>query len=80
MLSDIRNSEFNQVSSTGIIEIVRNALTIASVQKNHGGTTGAFRNDALYEWLKSKCPLQEIVSNMKNMDKSQKFYTILGPK
>uniref|UniRef100_A0A3Q1H2J1 phosphatidylinositol 3-kinase n=1 Tax=Anabas testudineus TaxID=64144 RepID=A0A3Q1H2J1_ANATE len=44
----------------GMIEIVRNALTIAAVQRNHGGTTGAFRNDALYEWLKSKCPLQEI--------------------
>ncbi|KAM9350290.1 phosphatidylinositol 4,5-bisphosphate 3-kinase catalytic subunit gamma isoform [Symphorus nematophorus] len=44
----------------GMIEIVRNAATIAAVQRNHGGTTGAFRNDALFEWLKSKCPLQEI--------------------
>ncbi|XP_037627644.1 phosphatidylinositol 4,5-bisphosphate 3-kinase catalytic subunit gamma isoform [Sebastes umbrosus] len=44
----------------GMIEIVRNAVTIASVQRSHGGTTGAFRNDALFEWLKSKCPLQEI--------------------
>ncbi|XP_076597714.1 phosphatidylinositol 4,5-bisphosphate 3-kinase catalytic subunit gamma isoform [Chaetodon auriga] len=44
----------------GMIEIVRNAATIAAVQRSHGGTTGAFRNDALFEWLKSKCPLQEI--------------------
>uniref|UniRef100_A0A671WRH6 phosphatidylinositol 3-kinase n=1 Tax=Sparus aurata TaxID=8175 RepID=A0A671WRH6_SPAAU len=44
----------------GMIEIVRNAATIAAVQRNHGGTTAAFRNDALFEWLKSKCPLQEI--------------------
>ncbi|XP_032427547.1 phosphatidylinositol 4,5-bisphosphate 3-kinase catalytic subunit gamma isoform [Xiphophorus hellerii] len=44
----------------GMIEIVRNAATIAAVQRSHGGTTAAFRNDALFEWLKSKCPLQEI--------------------
>ncbi|KAM9343996.1 phosphatidylinositol 4,5-bisphosphate 3-kinase catalytic subunit gamma isoform 2-T2 [Pholidichthys leucotaenia] len=44
----------------GMIEIVRNATTIAAVQKSHGGTSGAFRNDALFEWLKSKCTLQEI--------------------
>ncbi|KAM7404246.1 hypothetical protein PAMP_011612 [Pampus punctatissimus] len=44
----------------GMIEIVRNAATIAAVQRSHGGTTSAFRNDALFEWLKSKCPLQEI--------------------
>ncbi|XP_041800980.1 phosphatidylinositol 4,5-bisphosphate 3-kinase catalytic subunit gamma isoform isoform X2 [Chelmon rostratus] len=44
----------------GMIEIVRNAATIAAVQGSHYGTTGAFRNDALFEWLKSKCPLQEI--------------------
>ncbi|KAM4609720.1 phosphatidylinositol 4,5-bisphosphate 3-kinase catalytic subunit gamma isoform [Polymixia lowei] len=44
----------------GMIEIVRDAVTIAAVQRNHGGTTGAFRNDALFDWLKAKCPLQEI--------------------
>ncbi|XP_041655561.1 phosphatidylinositol 4,5-bisphosphate 3-kinase catalytic subunit gamma isoform [Cheilinus undulatus] len=44
----------------GMIEIVRNAVTIASVQRSHGGTIGAFRNDALFEWLKSKCPFQEM--------------------
>ncbi|XP_029995881.1 phosphatidylinositol 4,5-bisphosphate 3-kinase catalytic subunit gamma isoform [Sphaeramia orbicularis] len=44
----------------GVIEIVRNAATIAAVQRSHGGTTAAFRNDALFEWLRSKGPLQEI--------------------
>uniref|UniRef100_A0A667ZI28 phosphatidylinositol 3-kinase n=1 Tax=Myripristis murdjan TaxID=586833 RepID=A0A667ZI28_9TELE len=44
----------------GMIEIVRDAATIASVQKSQGGTSAAFKNDALFEWLKSKCPLQEI--------------------
>lgn len=49
----------------GMIEIVRNAATIAAVQMSQGGTSGAFKNDALFEWLKSKCPLQEIVSNVR---------------
>ncbi|XP_068454011.1 phosphatidylinositol 4,5-bisphosphate 3-kinase catalytic subunit gamma isoform [Clinocottus analis] len=44
----------------GIIEIVRNAVTIAAVQWSQGGTSAAFKNDALFEWLKSKGPLQEI--------------------
>ncbi|XP_068161152.1 phosphatidylinositol 4,5-bisphosphate 3-kinase catalytic subunit gamma isoform [Antennarius striatus] len=44
----------------GMIEIVRNAVTIAQIQKTHGGTIGAFKNDALSEWLQSKCPHQEI--------------------
>ncbi|CAB1329654.1 unnamed protein product [Coregonus sp. 'balchen'] len=44
----------------GMIEIVRDAVTIAALQRIQGGTTGAFKNDALFEWLKGKCPLQEI--------------------
>uniref|UniRef100_A0A3P8TNG7 phosphatidylinositol 3-kinase n=1 Tax=Amphiprion percula TaxID=161767 RepID=A0A3P8TNG7_AMPPE len=47
----------------GMIEIVRNATTIATIQRSLGGTAAAFRNDSLYEWLKSKCPLQEIHYN-----------------
>lgn len=54
-----------------MIEIVRDAATIAAVQRTHGGTTGAFRNDALYEWLKSKSPLQEVVSKTENTDEIQ---------
>ncbi|KAJ8016533.1 hypothetical protein DPEC_G00008230 [Dallia pectoralis] len=44
----------------GMIEIVRDAVTIAAVQRIQGGTHGAFNNDALYNWLKEKCPIQEI--------------------
>ena len=52
-----------------MIEIVRDAVTIAAVQRSYGGTIGAFRNEALYEWIRSKCPLQEIVSNMENIQR-----------
>lgn len=52
-----------------MIEIVRSAVTIAAIQRKHGGTTGALRDDALYEWLRSKGPLQEIVRNIENMYK-----------
>ena len=45
-----------------MIEIVRKAATIAAVQRSEGGTHGAFKNDAIFNWLRSKCPLQEIVS------------------
>ncbi|XP_061908318.1 phosphatidylinositol 4,5-bisphosphate 3-kinase catalytic subunit gamma isoform-like [Entelurus aequoreus] len=45
----------------GMIEVVRDAVTIAAVQRSHGGTIGLFRDDAVFEWLKSKCSLQEIV-------------------
>lgn len=45
-----------------MIEIVRKAVTIAAIQRSVGGTTGAFRNDALYEWLRSKGPPEGIVS------------------
>ncbi|XP_061758731.1 phosphatidylinositol 4,5-bisphosphate 3-kinase catalytic subunit gamma isoform [Nerophis ophidion] len=44
----------------GMIEVVRDAVTIAAVQRSHGGTIGFFRDDAVFEWLKSKCSLQEI--------------------
>ncbi|XP_051947750.1 phosphatidylinositol 4,5-bisphosphate 3-kinase catalytic subunit gamma isoform isoform X2 [Xyrauchen texanus] len=43
----------------GMIEIVRNAVTIASVQKSQGGMAGAFKNNALFDWLGRKCPFQE---------------------
>nr|XP_057907117.1 phosphatidylinositol 4,5-bisphosphate 3-kinase catalytic subunit gamma isoform [Doryrhamphus excisus] len=44
----------------GMIEIVRDAATIAAVQRSHGGTNGFFRDDAVFEWLRSKSSLQEI--------------------
>ncbi len=50
------------VFDTGMIEIVRNAITIASLQRSQGGMAGAFKNNALYDWLERKCPFQEKVS------------------
>lgn len=50
------------VCVAGMIEIVRKAATIAAVQLSEGGSLGAFKNDALFNWLRSKCPLQEVVS------------------
>lgn len=47
-----------------MIEIVRDAVTIAAIQRSAGGTSGAFKNDALSDWLRSNSPLQEIVSKM----------------
>ncbi|KAJ8257558.1 hypothetical protein GJAV_G00186940 [Gymnothorax javanicus] len=47
----------------GMIEIVRDAATIAAVQHRKGGTTGAFKNDALFDWLKGRNLLQEIHFN-----------------
>uniref|UniRef100_A0A8C5FCH8 phosphatidylinositol 3-kinase n=1 Tax=Gadus morhua TaxID=8049 RepID=A0A8C5FCH8_GADMO len=51
----------------GMIEIVRKAVTIAAVQRSEGGTHGAFKNDAIFNWLRGKCPLQEIVSQAMDM-------------
>ncbi|XP_021329311.1 phosphatidylinositol 4,5-bisphosphate 3-kinase catalytic subunit gamma isoform [Danio rerio] len=52
----------------GMIEIVRNAITIASVQRSQGGVAGAFKNNALYDWLQTKCPFQE-----KHFQATEKF-------
>ncbi|XP_047459401.1 phosphatidylinositol 4,5-bisphosphate 3-kinase catalytic subunit gamma isoform [Mugil cephalus] len=61
----------------GMIEIVRDAATIAAVQRSQGGTIGTFRNDALFEWLKSKCPLQEIhYQNVERFVKSCAGYCV----
>ncbi|XP_064154224.1 phosphatidylinositol 4,5-bisphosphate 3-kinase catalytic subunit gamma isoform isoform X3 [Anguilla rostrata] len=47
----------------GMIEIVRDAVTIATVQRSMGGTSGAFKTDALFDWLKGRNLLQEIHYN-----------------
>uniref|UniRef100_A0A4W4EVY7 phosphatidylinositol 3-kinase n=1 Tax=Electrophorus electricus TaxID=8005 RepID=A0A4W4EVY7_ELEEL len=43
----------------GVIEIVRDAVTIAAIQRSHAGTAGAFNNNALFDWLKGRCSIQE---------------------
>ncbi|KAG2471300.1 PK3CG kinase, partial [Polypterus senegalus] len=51
--------EKSDLPANGVIEIAQDAVTIAAVQRNQGGNTGAFKNDALFEWIKSKCELEE---------------------
>lgn len=46
--------------NTGMIEIVRDAVTIAAIHREAGGTTGAFHNDALYKWMRRMSPLQDL--------------------
>nr|XP_033781758.1 phosphatidylinositol 4,5-bisphosphate 3-kinase catalytic subunit gamma isoform-like [Geotrypetes seraphini]XP_033781759.1 phosphatidylinositol 4,5-bisphosphate 3-kinase catalytic subunit gamma isoform-like [Geotrypetes seraphini]XP_033781760.1 phosphatidylinositol 4,5-bisphosphate 3-kinase catalytic subunit gamma isoform-like [Geotrypetes seraphini] len=47
--------------NVGMIEVVRDAATISSVQKSKGDAgTWTFRDDALYEWLRSKCEVEEM--------------------
>lgn len=41
-------------SSTGMIEIVKDARTIANIQQSIVGNTGAFKDEILNQWLKDK--------------------------
>ncbi|XP_069793565.1 phosphatidylinositol 4,5-bisphosphate 3-kinase catalytic subunit gamma isoform-like [Narcine bancroftii] len=44
----------------GIIQAVQNAVTIAAMQRMKGGNGGAFKNDALHDWLRAKLPVEEV--------------------
>nr|KAF6338367.1 phosphatidylinositol-4,5-bisphosphate 3-kinase catalytic subunit gamma [Pipistrellus kuhlii] len=43
----------------GMIEIVKDATTIAKIQQSTVGNTGAFKDEVLNHWLKEKCPIEE---------------------
>ncbi|KAI4570400.1 hypothetical protein MJT46_005917 [Ovis ammon polii x Ovis aries] len=43
----------------GMIEIVKDATTIAKIQQSTVGNTGAFKDEVLSHWLKEKCPIEE---------------------
>jgi phosphatidylinositol-4,5-bisphosphate 3-kinase len=54
---DLRMSPYRCVSTgneLGMLEIVTGANTIANIQKDHGGYTGAFDRKALRNWLMAK--------------------------
>ncbi|XP_068611237.1 phosphatidylinositol 4,5-bisphosphate 3-kinase catalytic subunit gamma isoform [Brachionichthys hirsutus] len=38
-----------------MIEIVKDATTIANIQQSVVGSTGAFKDEILYQWLRDKC-------------------------
>lgn len=46
-----------------MIEIVKDATTIAQIQQSTVGNTGAFKDEVLSHWLKEKCPIEEKVSS-----------------
>ncbi|XP_060100706.1 phosphatidylinositol 4,5-bisphosphate 3-kinase catalytic subunit gamma isoform isoform X2 [Heteronotia binoei] len=43
----------------GMIEIVKDATTIAKIQQSTVGNTGAFKDEVLNQWLKEKCITEE---------------------
>lgn len=43
----------------GMIEIVKDATTIAQIQQSTVGNTGAFKDEVLNQWLKEKCPIED---------------------
>ncbi|KAM3832409.1 phosphatidylinositol 4,5-bisphosphate 3-kinase catalytic subunit gamma isoform [Vipera latastei] len=43
----------------GMIEIVKDANTIAKIQQSTVGNTGAFKDEILNQWLKEKCVIEE---------------------
>lgn len=47
----------------GMIEIVKDATTIAKIQQSTVGNTGAFKDEVLSHWLKEKCPIEEKVGS-----------------
>uniref|UniRef100_A0A3Q2P3R0 Phosphatidylinositol-4,5-bisphosphate 3-kinase, catalytic subunit gamma n=1 Tax=Fundulus heteroclitus TaxID=8078 RepID=A0A3Q2P3R0_FUNHE len=43
----------------GMIEIVKDANTIANIQQSVVGSTGAFKDEILHQWLRDKCVSEE---------------------
>ncbi|XP_069785104.1 phosphatidylinositol 4,5-bisphosphate 3-kinase catalytic subunit gamma isoform isoform X2 [Narcine bancroftii] len=43
----------------GMIQIVKDATTIAKIQQSTVGNTGAFKDEVLNHWLKDKCPIED---------------------
>lgn len=51
----------------GMIEIVKDATTIANIQQSVVGSTGAFKDEILCQWLRDKCVSEDKVG-LKNPD------------
>lgn len=48
-------NESDEFLTTGMIEIVKDATTIANIQQSTVGNTGAFKDEILNQWLRDKC-------------------------
>lgn len=57
----------------GMIEIVKDATTIANIQQSVVGSTGAFKDEILHQWLREKC-----VSDDKFQQAVEKFLYSCG--
>lgn len=44
-----------------MIEIVKDATTIANIQQSVVGSTGAFKDEILHQWLRDKCVSEDKV-------------------
>lgn len=45
-----------------MIEIVKDATTIANIQQSVVGSTGAFKDEILHQWLRDKCVSEDKVT------------------
>lgn len=50
-----------------MIEIVKDATTIANIQQSVVGSTGAFKDEILYQWLRDKCVSEDKVHHSQLM-------------
>lgn len=48
-----------------MIEIVKDATTIANIQQSVVGSTGAFKDEILYQWLRDKCVSEDKVQRVR---------------
>lgn len=49
-----------------MIEIVKDATTIANIQQSVVGSTGAFKDEILHQWLRDKCVSEDKVHLISN--------------
>lgn len=55
-----------------MIEIVKDATTIANIQQSVMGSTGAFKDEILSQWLRDKCVSEDKVYIANQNDFQQK--------
>lgn len=50
---------------------MKDATTIANIQQSVVGSTGAFKDEILYQWLRDKCVSEDKVENEASTDITQ---------
>ena len=59
---DLRMIPYGCISTgneVGMIEVVLNAETVSNIQQAYGGSTAAFRDTPLQEWIRAQNPNEE---------------------